>query len=300
MHGMEDLIEELQWYQPTFSTDVSGKRVRVSKYPKGCLYDRNINYCPKTAVSFSSKHIDHKISVALAETASEEIIFAPAAEEEYEAIKSWLRHHDDDWEVLRQKWSELTPYRLNEIKTLPDRTIDNILSEYPALRNPQGYSLIQSDFKYKFSGKEDSLFEYWKKFREHILPAFEADIANPGGRALLKHLLNDDINEDSQDCLTFVLLVYILPTSKIFFKDNIRWKPSFAESREACVMHVKCFPDIETRIGRLNIRYSEKKQPKRPFIVVVGLEIVRIEEYLVYFGDVYYRFHSFQKALDMF
>lgn len=31
------------WYQPTFDI-IAGKKKRIAKLPKGCLYDRNYNY----------------------------------------------------------------------------------------------------------------------------------------------------------------------------------------------------------------------------------------------------------------
>lgn len=64
-------------------------------------------------------------------------------------------------------------------------------------------------------------------------------------------------------------------------------------------MYVTNFPEIETEIGRLNDRYTEKNLLKRPFIIILGPDITQIDEYLVYFGDVYYRFRSFLKALDV-
>lgn len=118
------------------------------------------------------------------------------AEEQYKETKVWLRHQEDEWDELKVKWEYSSPYRLFEVATVADCTRTNkLLSEYPVLRNPHGYTLIQLDFKLKYPGKEEQLFKYWPQFRQRIIPLFEADIGDVRGRSLLKHLLDGTVTE---------------------------------------------------------------------------------------------------------
>lgn len=116
-------------------------------------------------------------------------------EAEFQETKIWLRHHEDQWEELKSKWKSTSFVRLHQLAQHTDRTISSILSEYPVLRNPQGYILVQIDFSCKYSGKEELLFKNWPDFRNKIHSAFEADVADIDGRVLMSYLAQDDITE---------------------------------------------------------------------------------------------------------
>lgn len=105
---------------------------------------------------------------------------------------------------------------------------------------------------------------------------------------------------DCQDVVTFALLAYLLPSSVIFLKKGSkRWKPSFAECREAYFINVNNLSDIETDIQRLYDRCKQNDLPRRPFLIGIGPDFNELKEFLVYFEDVYYRFKTFLKALDV-
>lgn len=296
---------KFSWYQPTFTTDDQGKRLRLGKYASGSLYFRNVNYKPKFSQSDTCVKETSADNIAVEEK-TEEILFSPAAEIELKEIKAWLRHEHDDWEDIKLKWAQTTAYRLNE--AIRGRfTIEDLIKEYPLLCNPKGHVLVETDFRYKYPEAGDALFASWSRFRTTIRDVFEADIVDAGGKILLKLLTTGKstegvpLSDDSRDCVTIVLLTYLLPTISVPLKqeNKKRWKPSFAESKDAFVVHATSLAEVETEVGRYRKRCKQNGWHVQPLLIVVGPELTEITDYLVYFGGSYYRFSTFLKSLEV-
>ncbi|KAL1397758.1 hypothetical protein pipiens_009506 [Culex pipiens pipiens] len=295
---------KFSWYRPTTITDGRGKRLRLGKYPSGSLYYRNNNYKPKH--SRPEKAVDSSVDSTAVEEENEDILFTPAAEVELKEIKAWLRHEHDDWEEVKLKWAQTTTYRLNEAYC-GRFTLEDLITEYPLLSNPKGHTLVEADFRYKYPGVGDALFKSWGRFRTSIYDFFEADIADAGGKVLVK-LLTDGkssdgvaLSDDARDCITIILLVYLLPTLSVTLNQEgkKRWKPSFAESKEAFLVHVTSQAGIETGVDRYRNRCKLNGWPAQPLMIVVGSKLTEITDYLVYLGGSCYRFSTFLKSLEV-
>lgn len=105
-----------------------------------------------------------------------------------------MRHEHDDWEDVKVKWAQTQAYRLNEVFR-KRFTIEDLIKEYPLLCNPKGHVLVEADFRYKYPEAADSLFASWNRFRATIRDVFEADIADAGGKILLKLLTNGNSSD---------------------------------------------------------------------------------------------------------
>ncbi|XP_021711819.1 uncharacterized protein LOC110680290 isoform X3 [Aedes aegypti] len=94
------------WYQPTFVTDSTGKKRKISKQAKGRLYDRNINYKEVSQQIANQKPNETEPSAAAAATGS---ITSSTEAAEYQQVKAWLVHNQDEWEELKIKWKRSSP-----------------------------------------------------------------------------------------------------------------------------------------------------------------------------------------------
>ncbi|XP_055536877.1 uncharacterized protein LOC129725284 [Wyeomyia smithii] len=261
------------WYQPTYIKDSNGNLKRLGKYAKGSLYNRNLNYKP-VGTPNGNKENAQCTTRPLPANLDCTVLISPTVEMEFEETKTWLKHHEDQWEELKAKWESTSFVRLHQISQIQNRRICSILAEYPALRNTRGYMLVQIDFRFKFPENDELLFKAWPEFRKKIFSAFKADVSDADGKKLMSFLLQDDLTDDCRDYLTFALLINLVPSSVIFLtknetKSRPRWKPSLAESREAYLMNVKCLNELEADISRLLRRYNEKGFTLAPLLIAV-------------------------------
>ncbi|XP_062554548.1 uncharacterized protein LOC134219727 [Armigeres subalbatus] len=84
---------EYTWYQPAVEFQ-GAKKIRLGKLAKGCLYDRNLNY--------KAEHHKHQqLQISNSEQSQERDLLSEAAIAEYEQIKNWIRHNEDEWESVK-------------------------------------------------------------------------------------------------------------------------------------------------------------------------------------------------------
>ncbi|XP_062561385.1 uncharacterized protein LOC134225384 [Armigeres subalbatus] len=281
------------WYQPTFVTDSSGRRKRINKQAKGRLYDRNVNY----------KEVDHHISqqvIGTSEPSTEKDSDASSTNvAEYQQVKAWLVHNQDEWEELKAKWKRSSPWRLLEVAKINGRTCSSILAEYPTLRNHRGYQLVQIDFAQKFSGKDDVLFERWIGFSKVVEQILQLEVADVNGRALLACLDAGEVTEDARNYVIVALLAHILPRAHIKCPGKKRWKPSNSEAQEGVVLHVQQLSDLESTLARLFKGFRDRGISSAPFIVIHGEDWKNPTSFTVWNNVVSYKLPSFLKALDI-
>ncbi|XP_055587017.1 uncharacterized protein LOC129739564 isoform X2 [Uranotaenia lowii] len=189
------------WFRPTFEVKADGTKRHIGKYAKGTLYDRNVNYKPIATQNRRLNIIKPVEPVVICRR-----VFTPAIKEAYKETKLRFRHHEEDWEQLKTRWISSSDIRTYEILNKPERTIEDILYEYPILRNPQAYGLIQIDFQFRFPNKEELLFQTWPGIIKKLYSVFEVDVLDNGGKSLLRILEKETISDDSRDCIIFTLL----------------------------------------------------------------------------------------------
>ncbi|XP_029729105.2 uncharacterized protein LOC109402257 [Aedes albopictus] len=277
------------WYQPTFAL-VAGKKTRLGHLPKGCLYDRNCNYTALQASqqkSNDSENITPPCSPYDADWV------------EYQQAKTWIRHHEDEWPAVMQKWASTSVIRLYEISKLDKPTCELVLDLFPTLRKPEGYQLGRIDFDTKFPTKSAALFAKWNVLISSLKPIFVADVTDKAGKAILS-LLERDLNEDCRDVAYSMLLPYILPCSVLTLLNKSKWKPSYIENRNSFVFWVQNITDLQSKVKAHHISRSENRgMLPCPLVVVVGPELTQLNTFIISFGDAFYRLPTFLKALDV-
>lgn len=120
--------------------------------------------------------------------------------EEYRQTKTWLRHHADEWNLVKEKWAATSRLRLWEASKVENLTSANIVELFPTLCHAEGYQLIQLDFGARFNTKQKLLFDRWNNFCERVRSVYEADVTDRAGKCLVELLRDDDITEGINDC----------------------------------------------------------------------------------------------------
>ncbi|XP_065090158.1 uncharacterized protein LOC135711281 [Ochlerotatus camptorhynchus] len=175
------------WYQPTWTTDSSGRKLKLRRQAKGTLRDRNINYREAREPESTA----HKISIVkVSENLGSTNDITQNDLTEYQRTKKWITHNQDDWDEVRSKWKQTTTQRIFELSQNETRNAASLLAEYPVLR----HQLIQIDFQQRFPEKEKLLFDRWELFVSEVYPIFELEITDTVGKSLLNLLKTADIS----------------------------------------------------------------------------------------------------------
>lgn len=242
---------EFSWYQPTFKI-VDNKRVKLGRLAKGVLHDRNVNYKPVCLATRREATVTEGC-----DSNEQQCTFSNKAIEEYQQTKSWIRHHEDEWNLVQEKWAATSSLRLWEISKIENVTGTKILELFPSLCNTEGYQLVQLDFNARFGAKQDLLFDRWNGFCDRIRPIYETDVTDSAGKCIVELLHDDENSEDTRDWLTATLLVYMLPAPILTLQNKTKWKPTYLETRDSFVMWMKSLTDLQTQIDNLTSCYQK-------------------------------------------
>ncbi|XP_021695222.1 uncharacterized protein LOC110675148 [Aedes aegypti] len=283
------------WYQPTFTKNSAGRKIKLRKQAKGRLYDRNINY--REPVEAQQSDLQQPSTSGVKSFIVEEII-SKEQEAEYQQTKAWFLNNQDEWEEVKQKWKTTSKLRTLEVSRNPNWTCASILAEYPTLRNHQGYQLVQIDFLHKFPAKETLLFNRWPELVEGIRPIFNVEVTDVDGKHLLAMLDDEDVSHDTKNFIVVSLLAHILPSPHLTCSGKRRWKPSILETRQSVVLHINDLSELNETLRVLFDRSREKGIQTTPFILVHG-DLKKPTGFLVWNNIVSYKLPNFLKALDI-
>lgn len=238
---------------------------------------------------------------------------------EYQQAKTWIRHHEDEWPAVMQKWASTSTFRLHEISKIEKRSCEAILELFSTFRKPDGYQLARIDFDSKFPTKISALFDKWNVFIAALKPILVADVTDKSGKVILS-FLEGELNEgkllyvqsansciiflvlflDCRDAAYSLLLPYILPCSVLILSNKLKWKPSYIENRNSFVFWVQNITDLQSKVeAHHKSRSNEKKLPPCPLVVIVGPDLTKLNFFIVSFGDAFYQLPTFLKALDI-
>ncbi|XP_062714297.1 uncharacterized protein LOC109409342 [Aedes albopictus] len=310
-------VEQHVWYKPASYQDEKGKKIKLGRIAKGCLFDRNHNYrcatsvpprIPGSDVQPSTSSAQPIVDVITADAGKINMIdcrmtfckqgcFFNVVVTAYQETKNWFRHHHGEFDDIKKRWEASCAVRLHETAKLERVTYQHLLDEYPVLRNTAGYQLVNLDFSFKHPTKTDLLFAKFADFRIRAKLVFPNEVPELGKPLLA--LLNKDISEDSRDCITTLLLFFIWPSTVMRLPNGKKWKPSLVESSESTILHLKTLADYETELSRLSRQNLLRGLPDYPVIVVVGPSIEHVNQFFVSYKDIAYKAETFIKALDI-
>ncbi|XP_021695246.1 uncharacterized protein LOC110675167 [Aedes aegypti] len=169
------------WYQSPWSTNSVGQKIKLRKQARGKLYDRNINYKPAVVYDLQPTASGSVATQSAADISDEHIA-------DYQQIKKWIVHNQDEWEELKNKWKQTSRLRAFELSKNNSKTTASILSDYSVFRNHQAYQLVQIDFQQRYPDKEKLLFDRWEQFVSGLLPILEIEVNDSEGKALINQL----------------------------------------------------------------------------------------------------------------
>ncbi|XP_071573280.1 uncharacterized protein [Temnothorax nylanderi] len=231
------------------------------------------------------------------------------------AVKTAIAHlkYDsaDSWPELLRNWSVTHPLRFLYLKeSRPDlqaqRTtssvqsqesevlVNNYLKNWPVLTLPNGYLLIQQDFKELYPGREDGLIAKWDSIKDVLIDLLNIEVAQSDeyGKKLLADLTTTE--SDKND----VILLNLLPSLCCKKTRGVSGMPSVAEARKAFIIHVPIPGDLNRRIKAHREWLANRGFNLQPTLIFVGPSLCNIIASYIQVDTVRYQLHTPLTALD--
>ncbi|KAF9408398.1 hypothetical protein HW555_011901 [Spodoptera exigua] len=233
-------------------------------------------------------------------------------DENVEDDLQWLRNSSEPWSLVEIKWKNTFKYRVTLLhKNHNDQTLESYINEYPALRKPLGYTLLNIDFEAAYRDQTNNLFVYFPVAKIKILDLLRKRKTKDNITQELISIADCESyvfcrapKEEDKNLAAFLAIPHLLNTTPINRKrkqkkPSCSWKPSKVETRDAFIKHLRSDAEISQSI-ELRLKTLENKgATSQPYIIIVGESLNEIKTYLVVVNKsvIYHRVNIIQ-AVD--
>ncbi|XP_071576013.1 uncharacterized protein [Temnothorax nylanderi] len=222
--------------------------------------------------------------------------------EDIEKALNWLKVNQASWEIVLEKWSLTSKYRLQILMKSSDKILSNIFKDWPLLKHPYGYKLIKLDFDQTQLTNFCLNLEKWNEFFNVIKQNVQFTNKNDDFTELIEKL-KLDISEDSKLAITIQLLSYMIPPKqKVKQKCSVTKKhynkASIALSRDSMIKYVATSADITKIRQEASDQAKETQTSVQPYVIIV-VSIENVDHLYVTIDDVLYSTESTLEAFDI-
>ncbi|KAK0161694.1 hypothetical protein PV327_008113 [Microctonus hyperodae] len=201
----------------------------------------------------------------------------------------WLKINRAPWKDVLHHW-QLTFYlRRKSIEKNKDRKVNLLFEQWPILKQPNGYLLIESDFRALKLTDVIITKEIWETFFQNVRTVV----------SLSDLLILDDVTDDCRVVIqTLLLSHYVPPKGRIRVQEK-HVKFSIPDCKNSMIVQVARSDDIAMAQENIEIKSAQSRMPLQPYMIVVGETMTRISEFYVCVDRVRYKLHSALSALDL-
>ncbi|XP_011859037.1 PREDICTED: uncharacterized protein LOC105556553 [Vollenhovia emeryi] len=177
-----------------------------------------------------------------------------------------------------------------------EQLVNEYIIKWDVLKLPNGYLLLNQDFKELFPGREDGLFSKWEIAKELIIELAETEISISDifGRDLLKQY--HTAPADKRDVIT----LYLLPSlcCKRGRGKSTGYIPSVQEARKFFIIHVTIPGDLRRAVKRHCAHLNAIGARLQPILIVVGQTLANITATYIQIDGIRYKLRTPVAALD--
>ncbi|EFN73373.1 hypothetical protein EAG_05217 [Camponotus floridanus] len=198
----------------------------------------------------------------------------------------WLQNNLSPWSLVENHWKITLAYRRNKIQS-ENKSIAEIFSQWPVLKHPTAYTLIDEDFKFLNLTSEDCInrwFQFFSKIEE-ICPLKDEKVTNE----LHSVIETDNPTDDAKVIVQFLLLSHMIPPKGRIRLKQDHYKSSISECKDSIILHAKVPGDI-SRIQEEKIkRACRLGLTIQPYLIVVGPTLREVNGFYVSIDKVLYQ-----------
>ncbi|XP_077271530.1 uncharacterized protein LOC143902471 isoform X2 [Temnothorax americanus] len=226
-------------------------------------------------------------------------------DETVEIAVRWLKISREPWPDILRNWEITYDFRQkilvdNKTDTGAPLPISDYYEEWEVLSLPQGYTLLELDFRKKYPEKDSVLVFAWERYMPVLKQLMKAEIKDIYGKKLLKKLNDEKLSLESASALTLFLLPHMIPPrDKIKCHSGEKLKANVTEARNAFILQASVPGDLIPAIKRRQEVALKLNKRVQPFIAVVGASVEKFDTCYVVIDNIKYKFNSIVKAFDV-
>ncbi|XP_046397749.1 uncharacterized protein LOC124164466 [Ischnura elegans] len=259
-HGIACIFQEL-WYNPSHTND--GR----TSLPSGKLYDQYTNICKelrKFGLRESRRGVKRPGEDIACDGSEDLARLLPCAlsNEDVEERLQFLQTELNDWETINRYWQETVRHRQAKLRSdaAYEATYEYV-NTYPVLKQPEGYKLLQSDFRQLFPQAYGRIASHWEPFAEKVKEQLSIE--------------NISIPARCSDAELLHLFARLVTTVPLKVPKGKAWKPSRKDILDGFLCYAKT-DDLIKHCDGLEERYRARGLTVQPFPMIIGESLANI------------------------
>ncbi|KAG8201411.1 hypothetical protein JTE90_024284 [Oedothorax gibbosus] len=180
-------------------------------------------------------------SKAVQDNKSEEFCEEPS--EELSEKLTFLKYCNDPWPKVESYWDDTYEVRVSQFQSDIEGKVFRILEDWPSLKQPLGFTLINADFHKSHPDCATLLFSNWPVYKQAVIKLVEGKLKEKNNQELLL-LHQDSLPNDISDIIVFRLLPALFQAPLLKAKNAPNWRPSLLEVRHSFIHHVQINADF--------------------------------------------------------
>lgn len=152
----------------------------------------------------------------------------------------WLKENEEPWDLTEKHWILTLEYRKKLKGNLFDDTkVSSIYTEWPILKTPKGFSLIELEFQLMQLCQENNPIENFDDIFKKVVEVSSFQFKDEYCKMLINSLEDENLNDTSILYAKLAIICYAIPShARISLGKKQYWKPSCFETLEGIVAHV--------------------------------------------------------------
>lgn len=224
-----------------------------------------------------------------------------STKQEFSIEQNWLMKNTGPWNEVIENWRNSFSIRRNQYFNNSEKTVEQILTDWPVLSDEKSHQLLNMDFTVIHPDKTNLLYHKWENFTLKLTNYYTtsaAHIRDLEYRRLIDSL-KTTINEDSKNCILAVCLSNI-PLARIKMK-TVKYSTiaTVEQIKNSFITIVKNSTQLDEKCKSFKRMCQQKCFKIHPLIIAIGKDFTEIVEYVVCFDELRYTFDNFPEALDL-
>ncbi|XP_071574677.1 uncharacterized protein [Temnothorax nylanderi] len=232
----------------------------------------------------------------------------------------WLAVCVEPWQMVEHHWALTSKHRMKELqaavptnsdlsktrkgakrsrqdavelkrnlKLAEEQRVSNYMTQYLALSQPLGYTLLETDFNLQYTDAANRLIDLWPEFKVKLV------------RLLISSRSAEDEEEieGASDATILMNFAQVISPKNIIEDGFPLWRPTREEIQEGFLVHVHTAGDIKPVLSRLRDKALAREDTVQPYPIIVGPSLDRITDSYLVLDSKLYSVESPLRAVDV-
>ncbi|XP_031328278.1 uncharacterized protein LOC116159563 [Photinus pyralis] len=206
----------------------------------------------------------------------------------------WLKNNIEPWNDVQSCWRRT--FSLRNKSLTDEKDVAQIYEDWPILRNPLGYTLIEDDFKRIYPENYNNLLLNFEQVVAKVIELRQTHLSIRD-KPWVEIFKSTTTTDDYKSYTALLLLSALIPCTTRLVKKKKQWKPNCDDAINGIIIKVENIGDIDAAIRQRKQEHEKSGLPVQPYMIV-EIEGLDVKQIVCIINGNLYLVPSIKKGID--